>query len=378
VAKTASPALPALALPRRLAEGLPPVVVLAGADAWLRAEGLRAVLARALPHGDAGGSVTRIDARRAEDAAAVAAALDDLATPTLFGGGKVVAIENAEAATGPWHRDKRRNAVTALALAGLERPLGGHVLVLSTSLPLRGTGAVSLDAAAKAGALVADCRALYDAPGPWERARPPHDHELARFLSERMREAHGKSLSTADAHLLSRLSGSDLGPLVDALRTLALYVGARPAVSASDVEAVVGSGRTDPAWKVTDAVLDRDLRGALDLVAQAFDHGLVDGRGGATTEAHGVNAILTASLHRQWLKALVGAEALARGDDPGTVAGQAGVPPFQADAFLRRCRRDPGDLLRRHGAFLDAEAGVKGGGVPPRLALERLVIALAG
>jgi hypothetical protein len=60
------------------------------------------------------------------------------------------------------------------------------------------------------------------------------------------------------------------------------------------------------------------------------------------------------------------------------VAKAQGVPPFLAQRFLGRCRRDPALLLELHRGFIDAEAGVKGGGVPPRLAAERLVTHLVG
>jgi hypothetical protein len=72
------------------------------------------------------------------------------------------------------------------------------------------------------------------------------------------------------------------------------------------------------------------------------------------------------------------AEATARGDDPAALPALAGLPGFVVERVLRQAaRRSPADLLARHAAFVEAEAGVRGEGVPPRLALERLLVAIA-
>jgi DNA polymerase III delta subunit len=374
--RAAATALPAPRLAAALADGLPPVVVLAGAERHFREAGLREVVRRALPEGDPGGSYLRVDAKRAEDRGGVLGALDEVRTASLFGGGKVVAIDHPEAAEGPWVTKERKNPIAALALSVLDAPVPGAVLVLVTPKPVKGSGAVPTAALAEGGALVVDCRALYDAPAPWERGRAPHDHELARHLVQRMREAHGKRIDARDAHLLSRLVGSDLSELEGALSTLALYVGERAEVREADVSAALGATRSDPAWRVTDALLEGDLGGTLDLLAQAFERGIPDGKGGQVTRAEGVAAMLLAALHGTWRRLLGGAEGLARGDDPSALARSLGIPAFRAEAFLGRCRRDPDDVLARHAAFLEAERGLKGGGVAPRLALERLVVRL--
>jgi len=226
------------------------------------------------------------------------------------------------------------------------------------------------------GAWVVDCRALYDAPAPWERGSPPYDHELSRFVAQRMRQVHKKTLDVEQAHALTRMVGSDLGALEDTLKSLALYVGQRAEVTAEDVAQSVGETREDPIWKLVDAVLDQDVPEALRLVDAAFERGLSDARGAVTVRPEALCAMLTAALHGAWRRTLAGAEGLVRGETQDEIAKAQGVPPFLATRFAGRCRRDPTEMLRRHGAFLEAEAGVKGGGVPPRLAAERLVTAL--
>jgi hypothetical protein len=268
--------------------------------------------------------------------------------------------------------------VLALVRAAIDAPLTSGTLVLRSPKPLRGKGALPEEALIASGALVVDCRSPYDAPGPWDRSAAPHEHELARWVVARLRAAHGKRIALVDAHALTRTVGSDVGMLDGALRSVALYVGEKDAVTAADLHEATGGRREEPAWRLVDAVLDRDLPRALDLCAQAFEHGLADPRGGVLSRPEAVFPLLVGALHASWRKTLAGAEALARGEAQEATARSLAIAPFQTDAFLQRCRRDPEAMLRSHGAFLEAERGVRGGGVPPRLAFERLILALIG
>jgi hypothetical protein len=311
----------------------------------------------------------------------VAWALDEVRTPSLFGERKVVVIDNADAAepagAAPKAGKRKVDGIGALAAAVLASPPTGAALVLRTSRGVKGKTAVDAEGLQELGAVVVDCRALYDAPAPWETSAPAWDHELGRFLGKRMKVAHGKALGVAEAHAVTRKVGSDMAALDAALKSLALWLGERPKVEAKDVEEALGVTREDPVWTLVDAVLDRDLGKALDLTAAAFDRGISDERGAVVVRPDALFPRLVGSLHASYRRLLLGAEALARGERTEEVARAAGVAPFLAQAFVSRCRRDPADLLARHGAFLEAETGVRGGGVPPRLAFERLVIRLA-
>lgn len=353
-------------------EGLPAVLVLAGTDGWLRARSLDVAVRAALPEGDPGGALVRLDGRVPEQRERVAGALDELRSASLFAPDKVVIVENPEAAPLPG----RAATVTQLAKGALASPAPGALLILSTSQPVKGRGCVSAKALADAGAWLVDCRSLYDAPAPWERGLAPYDHELSRFVAMHMKRAYKKKLSLGDAHAITRRAGNHLGQLDDALRSLALFVGEREAVTAEDIEQSVGRTREDPVWKLVDAVLDADLDGALDLITASFERGVTDQRGAVTSRPEALFAIVTASLHGAWRRLLGGAEGLARGESGEEIAKVQGIPPFLATRFAERCRRSPARILALHQAFLRAETGVKGGGVPARLACERLVASL--
>jgi DNA polymerase-3 subunit delta len=368
------PVLATAFLDRPATEPAPRVVVLAGAEPWLREEALRAVLARVEAAGPGAPSLVRIDAKQPEERDRTWAALDEVRSPSLFGEAKVVAIDGAESAEVPGGKDV--DPLVHLATAALAGPATGSVLALLTSRAVKGRSAVDADALAAAGAVVVDCRALYDAPGPWESGAAPWENELARWVARRMRALHGKALDLPDAHAAVQRVGADLAALDAALRTLALSLGARPKATAKDVEDVLGMTREEPSWRIADAVLDGDAARAVDLATAAFDRGITDSRGVVVVRPDALFMMMIATLHGSFRKALVAAEALAAGTQPAAAAKAAGVPPFLAEGFLRRARRDPAEMLARHAAFLEAEVGVKGGGVPPRLAFERLVAAL--
>lgn len=374
---SAARAIPAVDLPARLAGGAPPVVVLAGAERWFREDGLDRIVAAVLPGGDPGASFVRLDARRPEDREGVSAAVDDLRSPALFGGGKVIAIDAPESAGGPWAREARTSPLVLLAREALRAPVVGSTLVLLTAKPVKGKEAVPTKTLLETGAWVVDCRALYDAPGPWQRASAPHDHELARYLVRRMAEVHGKRLALVEAHALSRLVGSDLAGLGGALLTLALNAGERSTIAAEDL-AALGATRTDPAWDLVDAVFSGEVDPALERLEQARARGLADTRLGTGVRGdEALLAVLGAALHGQFRKLLAAAEGLADGRPAEEVVRELGIPPFQQEPFLARVPRDRAGWLACHGVFLQAELAVKSGRSPAGVALTRLVIDLA-
>ena len=367
-------ATPAPRFPAQLKRSrLPAAIVLAGAERWFRQACLGAIIKKVLPHGDPGGALQRIDAKSPEDRSAAARVLEELQSASLFSAERLVIVENADAAPAP-PGSGRTSAIRALATGALRHAGPGAHLVLSTARPVKGRQSIPAGPMIEAGAWVVDCRALYDAPGPWERGAAPFDHELARFLVTRMRAAHHKQLRVEDAHALTVRVGSELGALDGALASLALYVGDAEEVSAEDVEATLGTTREDPLWRLSDAVLDGRREDALRMLGAVFSRGVHDARGVTVNRPEALAPMLLATLESSWLRVLSGAEQMAAGEDGSRLARSLGIPPFATDRFLVRCRRPLGPLRRLSAAFLRAERGLKGGAVPHRLALERLVV----
>lgn len=381
---------------------LPAVVVLAGAEGWFRDACVTALRQRLFPEGDPGGACTRLNARDPAQREQAFGAAEELRAGSLFGGGRLVVVDHPEAlgASGAGADDpdddgrapaeaeegggeaqatarKLRSPLVALAEPALEAHVEGSLLVLSTARPVKGQGAIPLATLSKKGALVVDCRPLYDAPGPWERGAAEHEHELGRHLVRRARQAHGKTLALQEAHALTRRVGSELGELEQALETLARHAGTRASLSADDLEACFAGTREEALWGLVEAVLDGRRAEALAQVELALAQGVSDARGGTIAQPEALFAMLAATLHAGWRRALAGAEALARGEPDSEVVRAAGLPPFRAEAFLRRCRRmAPRAWQQLNVHFLEAEEGFKGGLVPASTALTRLVVAL--
>jgi len=399
------------------ADAIPPVVVLAGEETFLADEAVAAISRALFPTGDPGGAILSLDASVAADAERTATVIEELGTPSLFGDGKLVVIRRAESlgkepadldaddedgddeaeeespsarvpvtgsapaaaaklAAGAPKPARRASPITTLVKGAMASAQPGSVLVLATRKPVRGKESVSADAIERAGAALVDCRRLYDSPSPWARGSP-FDTEVARWVVRRAKSLHGKSIDPRTAHALATRQGASLSGLAQSLATLSAYVGERPAIAEADVAATVGGTREDPAWVLADAVLDRDVARALDLVGAAFDRGLSDGRGHIAVRPEAIFPRLEGALHAAWRRAMLVCEAAARGENAASAPALAGLPSFVVERAVRQASsRSPDDLLRRHRAFVEAEAGVRGGGVPPRVAAERLVIAL--
>jgi len=423
--------LPGLDAAAHLASGEPPcVVVFAGEETFLAEEGLSALRKALFPEGEPAGALVELDAALPADADRVASVIEELGTPSLFGEGKLVVIRRAESLGGTAAKDddedgdeeggaaddeegtraapaarkasapaaegkgeakvegkaggkgaktggRKVNPITGLVKQACAAAQPGAVLALLVRKPVRGKGSVSADAILKTGALLVDCRRLYDAPPPWARAGPAFDTEVVKWLTRRAKVVHKKGLEPRAAHALTVRLGASLSPLARALETLSVYVGDRPGIAEADVAATVGETREDPAWVLADAVLERDVPKSLALVDASFERGLSDAKGRVAVREEAIFPVLFATIHGSWRRALAVSEATARGENPASLPALAGLPSFVVERVLRQtARRDPDDLLARHAAFVEAESSVRGGGVPPRLALERLVLAL--
>lgn len=370
------PSISVQELHRRLKKEAPAAVVIAaGSESWFRERVAEGLLNQVLPDGDPGGAHVRLDPRTAGPQDVAGTAIDELRSASLFAPQKLVVIEAAEMIE--VGGKKGAPALDLLTKEAMQAAQSGTVLLLSTARPVKGKSAVPTAKLVGHGAWVVNCRALYDAPGPWERGALPHDHELARFVVRRMQVAYRKRIAIEDAHHLTQVVGSDLAALDGAMAALGLYVGDAEHVGAADIEKSIGETREDPIWRLGDAVFERRLDDALKLAGRAFDRGITDQRGAVVSRPEALAPMICATLFSSWRRVLAGAEGLARGEAAESVARSAGVPPFLSGPFVARCRRSPAELLAMSQAFYRAESGIKGGGVPHRLAIERLIVELS-
>ncbi len=317
-------------LPRRS------VYVIAGDDPFLSQEAWRIVRSQAVGDEDEGLAVSRY----AGDTAELRDVLDELSTPTFFGGNRVVLVDDADKFVSTY----RQQLEGALAR---ERKRG--VLVLRCRTWRSDTRLAAV--VARVGCTI-DCRA-------------PKYQEARSWLTNWARQKHGKELSADARDLLLEYIGLDLGRLDQELEKLALYVGQRHEITAEDVDQVVTHGRARTAWELAEAAANGKLSAALEILDRLLTAGETPL---AVFYAVAWQFRRLARVARLILSGMSTKEALSA----------ARVPPFQRDAVVGQLRRiGRVRLLRMYDLILETDLALKSTDIDPRVALEQFITAVA-
>jgi DNA polymerase-3 subunit delta len=184
--------------------------------------------------------------------------LNEAGTGALFTAHTILVVEEADRIlkrrTGPDRKDSDPIALLKHFAAQVSPPC---TLVLVTSLHPKAVGALSF-------CEIVACWPLEDREG-----RP----ELTRWTLARARSRNGKTLEPDAAEILLARTGNVLSRIADALETLALYVGDRPSIKASDVEALVGPDPQIHAFALAEATALGDAPRALGILRHLLDSG---------------------------------------------------------------------------------------------------------
>ncbi len=310
------------ALESVLSRGMPPAVILKGAESWYRHAGAMAVLEKARERGD---EVCRHDGKDPEFN--LSRLLDDLTGGSLFAESRTVRLDRADALLKKGARGFSAGLVDALTKR-LASGLPGCIVIGAESL--RVDHAVVKGALA-AGGTVVGCRRLWDTAPVWDP--DPRRTELVQWLLARARERKIE-LRPDEAVYLARAMGNDLAALLDRLETL------RDRGGKGVRELVEWEAGASP-WDVAERMVEGDAaRGAAGI--EALFHGGFQGRDGTRTTDHAalVN-LITSAITGKVRAAAAGASALATGAAPGKVVALAGVKggPSVQKAFLEGLRR---------------------------------------
>ncbi|MFQ5489550.1 MAG: DNA polymerase III subunit delta [Phycisphaerae bacterium] len=298
---------------------LSPVYAVFGDDAFLMRQAVDSVVARAFGEGTAAMGPTRIDG----DTAELADVLDELQTLSLLGDMRMVIVEGGD----DFITRYRKQLETYCA-----KPAGDACLILlCRSMPKN----TRLYKAIAKGGRVVECKS-------------PKGQQVVTWMMKRCKDAHGKTLERPAALRLRELVGNGLEGLDNELAKLSMYVGQRPAISAEDVDALVGRHREEVIFRVTDAMSAGDMTGALRAWEQVL----------ATDRAAPMRAIAAlASAIRRLLQAK---QAIDAGESP-----QAWAPQFgpNRQAFMDRIGAASADRLKQqlmdlHAADLESKTGL--------------------
>jgi DNA polymerase III subunit delta len=193
---------------------------------------------------------------------------------------------------------------------------------------------------------------------------PSRPADVRRWIEGRMRQ-RGVRAQSGVASTLFDLVGNDLDRLALEIEKLALYLGEGGTLDSDDVTELVGQLRERAVYELCDAIGERRLANALRMVGEMSDQGQPP-------------LMLVGALANHFRRLMRAREL--RPLEAGAVQRKLGLHPFAAEKLVEQARRFD---LRRLRACLEAvrrtDLALKGG-VPigPRMALERLVLAVCG
>jgi len=263
-----------------------------------------------------------------------------LATASLFGGGRIVVVQEADGLDGP-----AREAVLALAAD----PDPSTAVVLRAAAPGRQGKFFKEVQRHAATVLVA-------------RLKPS---ERSSWLRAEVRRLGRKADEAAVAALVDTV-GQDLRERAGAVAKLHVAVPPPAVLTAGHVTEFLAQTADRGIFELTDAVFAADAATALDRLDALIDQG-EDAIRLLGFIASQLRLLLRVADHPELPKAQVA----------GLLGG--GVRDWQVDRARRQLRRfRPGDLHRALDVIAEADAQIRNGSSSPRLLLELLIARLAG
>ncbi|MBN2020770.1 MAG: DNA polymerase III subunit delta [Sedimentisphaerales bacterium] len=194
----------------------------------------------------------------------------------------------------------------------------------------------------------------------------PKDAELRRLLTDYARESHAKRLDYGTADLLVETAGDDITRLKTEIDKLAAYADDAKAITAEDVEALVGHNRLFDAFKVIDACLQRNAVEAVQRLRIMFE---------ANKDA---DYTTVGAFAYHFRKMFTAKKMLQDGYSEYEVAGKARIF-YNKQAHFSQLKRltlkQIGDQLKQ---LAETDYAIKRGQAQPRIALEQLVLKMAG
>lgn len=310
---------------------IPPFVLVTGPEGLLAERALASVLAE-LRHADPDLETIKVGA-----AAYESGMLAHHASPSLFGGAKVVVVEDLDEAGDELQAD-------VLALVGQPAP-EVTLIVLHTSGQ---RGRKVLDALKAARAQVIDC--------------PPvkTDRDKADFVTHEFRR-QGRKVTPGAVQALVEAVGKDLRELASACSQL--IADTEGVVDERVVETYHGGKVEASGFRVADAALAGHTGEALRLLRHAI--------------ATGVDPVPIVAVLASQLRTLVKVGAAGRGSS-ASLAKTLSMAPWQIDKARRTISGwDGPGLGEAIRAVAAADVEVKGGGRNPVYAVERAILAIA-
>lgn len=299
-----------------------------------------------------------------EEATDVTAILDDLRTPSLFGGRKLVVLRGAESLDG----DRRE------ALLNTLEHIPSNVTVLLLMEKLR--KASKLEKLLTKIGRIERFKAMYDRPGPWQRGAAEHDSELVRWVVDRAGERQLR-LSAPDAFVLVQRVGNHPARLDSELEKLSIAYEPGATVSRAAIDALAPDAQEFKAFDLSDAIVSRDRERALSMLDTMLRDGMVGSDSSRLVFPGAIAGMVIGALRSRFATLLRARTSLEAGVAAKDVWTELKVAPFLRDTYAQQVRlRETQELRDALRSLLRFDLEMKGGSPFPDATLTRMVMTL--
>jgi DNA polymerase-3 subunit delta len=191
-------------------------------------------------------------------------------------------------------------------------------------------------------------RAVKTAEGELHEFEAPKPRDMPRLLVGEAKRL-GFALDPAAARMLVDRMGAGSQRLQNELERLALWAGQGGEVGAAQLDAMIADTSEAAVWALSDALLERDAAGALQIAERLISQG------------ENVTGLIY-GLASRLRKACAAAAALEEGASPSQVESSLGMHPYAAKQLVRRLKDSTlADLREATIALADLEVWCRGG-----------------
>lgn len=197
-----------------------------------------------------------------------------------------------------------------------------------------------------------------------------YDGEIVDWVKQRVEEEN-KRISPLALFYLKERGGSDRRDLNNTIEKLLLYIHPRKVIEKEDVEEILGEGGGEGVFDLTKAIRERNLAGALSILAKLLERGEIPLK---------IHSLITREM-RILLRIKEKGGKISSQEASAIIFGPRGYyAPFYtriASDYIRAARKlDFSDLITSYQYLVETEASIKTGREEPDLAIERMVLHL--
>ena len=197
-----------------------------------------------------------------------------------------------------------------------------------------------------------------------------YDGEIIDWVKKRVEEEN-KRISPPALFCIKEGVGSNRRDLNNTIEKLLLYIHPRKAIEKEDVEEVLGEGAGGGVFDLTKAIRERNLAGAMSILAKLLERGEIPLR---------IHSLITREM-RILLRIKEKEGKISSQEACTIIFGPRGYySPFYtgiAADYIRAVRKlDFSDLITSYQYLVETEASIKTGREEPDLAIERMILHL--